>query len=236
MTTNLSFKADSDLEGMARLVSSIPQVALQAAVSAVNSVARSARKEAVSEIRGRYNLPARKVEERFSVDEAFARDGDAALKAEVIAKRRGLSLVDYDAKQLIVAAPRAKGDVLRNIGPGFKHAGISVKVLKSGPRKRLKEAFFLPRRAGQESFVNGFGVFIRTGTGEKDVMHLYGMSPDQAFRCWIEGNSTKVEERLKAEWAAVLKEGLANMKFFRSEGKFGVRSDDLVRRIKGGVP
>lgn len=107
---------------------------------------------------------------------------ERGLRAEIIA-RGGRSdqspLGRYFVAQNTVAAPRAKGDPSRGIGPGRKRAGVTVEVSRGAP-KLVKNAFTMPLRAGAAAGGNGIGVFTRSKYGL--VQHRYGPAVYQLFR------------------------------------------------------
>lgn len=194
----------AELRRFARDISRFPEEASAAAADAANEVAVEVMKEAVLDIDQRYNLPTNYVKKRFSLWKATSMH-DAVVGARI----RWTTLARYEAKQLTVPAPRAKGDLLRGIPAGQKQAGVSFKVLRQGKRWDIRRAFLVPLRAGNIDAGNGMGIFWRDdrdisqverglieeevnhhrgGWKGRDLKHLYGISVHQAFQYWIPEN------------------------------------------------
>lgn len=161
---------------------------------ALNRAAERGRTAAKREIVAQVSLKASYVLDRLSIRKASAGDPVAVIATTV----RGISLINYGARQLTRAAKRAKGDALRGISAGRKQAGVSVAVGSRG-RRKMPGAFMVPRLAGKVSGGNDMGVFIRVGSGRKDIKHLYGPSVDQVFRGVIIGISDEVAAAFATE-------------------------------------
>lgn len=189
MKLSVKISGGSGLKALAAKVKKYPQDLAEATLQTANDVAETVISRAATDITQRYNLPASDIREKFSLRLAKRFD-DVAI---VAVRKRGTRLARYDAQQLTVAAPRAKGDKRRGIPAGRKQAGVSVQVLRGGPRKEMKDAFFLPLRGGSKAGVNGMSIFWRY---EKDIEHMYGPSPHQAFRRWIKENNPKISNLL----------------------------------------
>jgi len=69
----------------------------------------------------------------------------------VRAKRRGLLMPRYDAKQMI---------------SGGKRAGVSVQIKKNGARKNMKSAFFVKLKRGNQAGAGSLGVAYRPEDGQ----------------------------------------------------------------------
>lgn len=161
---------------------------------ALNTVATKGRTAAKREIVAQVNLKSSYVLDRLSLRKA-SKDN---LVAVIASTRRGISLSNYSPRQLTKAARRAKGDPLRGIGAGRKQSGISVDVGKRG-RRSMRGAFFVPRRAGTVSGGNGMGIFIRVGSGQDDIKHLYAPSVDQVFSGVIASISGEIADDYRKE-------------------------------------
>jgi hypothetical protein len=143
---------------------------------AINRIAEKAQTRSRRMIVAQVNLPDAYVRARMWLTKA----SEGRPVAIISARRRATTLASYGAKQMTVAAKRAKGDARRNIAAGRKQAGISVLVSRANGRKPMRGAFFMPLRAGKIAAGNGMGVFIREGANGEPV-HLYGPSVDQVF-------------------------------------------------------
>lgn len=163
----------------------IPAVLHKAARDAATDVALDVMREAPRDLSQRYNLPASYIKDNLKFRPA-GEDGVAVISARV----RFTRLARFDARQLTAEAKRdkrgrsrAKGDPRRGIAAGRKQAGVSVKVMRTGPREKFtRSAFLLPLRAGKEPGANGMGLFERVSNDR--IEHLYGPSPYQTFRWW----------------------------------------------------
>lgn len=164
---------------------------------AVNRVASKTRTAASKAIRQEVRLPASYVNEHLKVTQKATLQTPVAV---ITGRRRHTRLARYGAKQLTRSSKKARGDVLRGIATGRKQAGVSVAVKRSGSRKKMRGAFLVPlRNSGL------MGVFVRTGTGPKDIVHKYGPSVHQVFR-WVRA---ELEPQVKEDLAAEYKQQLA---------------------------
>lgn len=191
----ISFQGFGQLKAAANQIRHAPAAAAAAGRDAANDVARTVITQASRDISRRYNLPASYVRDQFRLQLA-----ETDQVAVVGARIRNVRLARFDSRQLTAAAPRAKGDKLRKIAKGRKQAGISVKVLRDGGRKNMPGAFFIPLMSGRNAGGNGLGVFIRTGSGQKDIRHLTGPSPHQAFKFWIAQKRPDLQAMLFKAW------------------------------------
>jgi len=215
------------LEQVARELGLGADVVEKTAYRAVNAVAAKNMTRSRREITAIVNLTPAYVRERMALRKANA----GARVAVIAARRRPTTLTTYGAKQVTRKDKGAKrgtghnggklwgihagsGDSSRNIAAGSVPAGITVKELRRSPRQKLPGAFFMPLRAGKSEGGNGMGVFIRTGTGKRDLKHLYGLSVDQVFRNVIDTIAPDVEAELEE---ALLRQ--ARYEFAKALGK-----------------
>lgn len=167
----------------------------RATYRAINGVAAKNLTRSRREIGKPVNLSASYIRERMSLSKA----NSSHLVASIKARQRPTRLATFSAKQLSRRANSSNGDALRGIQKGRRQAGVSVAVKRGGGRKKMPGAFFVPLRSGNVAAVNGMGVFIRTGSGKKDIKHLYGPSVDQLFRGVIDDVAPDVQAELEAE-------------------------------------
>ncbi len=178
-----------------------PDAVQRAAYRSINQVATKVQTDAVRTVASQLNLTVAYVRDKFALEKASRQNLLAVVKAGM----RPIGLERFGATQLVAKASRAKGDVSRAIPAGRKQAGVSVKVSKTGARKKMPGAFLIPMRAGTEAGGNGKGVFIRTGKGRGDIKHLYGPSPDQLFRRYREENLPDIQRMLADAYASQLR-------------------------------
>lgn len=178
-----------------------PDAVQRAAYRSINQVAAKVQTDAVRTVASQLNLTVAYVRDKFALEKASRQNLLAVVKAGM----RPIGLERFGATQLVAKADRAKGDVSRAIPAGRKQAGVSVKVSKTGARKKMPGAFLIPMRAGTEAGGNGKGVFIRTGKGRGDIKHLYGPSPDQLFRRYREENLPDIQRMLADAYASQLR-------------------------------
>lgn len=178
-----------------------PDAVQRAAYRSINQVATKVQTDAVRTVASQLNLTVAYVRDKFALEKASRQNLLAVVKAGM----RPIGLERFGATQLVAKAARAKGDVSRAIPAGRKQAGVSVKVSKTGARKKMPGAFLIPMRAGTEAGGNGKGVFIRTGKGRGDIKHLYGPSPDQLFRRYREENLPDIQRMLADAYASQLR-------------------------------
>lgn len=198
MKIKLDIKGMDGLKNLKAKIDRFPALTAEAAKEAMNDVADVVVTKASNDISSRYNLTAAYVREKFRIQRAKS----AADLAVVGARKRGVRLARYDSQQLTKPAPAANGDPRRSIAAGNKQAGVSVQVLRGGSRKSMKRAFMIPLRAGNTDGGNGFGVFIRDEFD--NVKHLYGISPDQAYKAWLKDNEAAIGETLNRRFSARL--------------------------------
>ena len=178
-----------------------PDAVQRAAYRSINQVATKVQTDAVRTVASQLNLTVAYVRDKFALEKASRQNLLAVVKAGM----RPIGLERFSATQLVAKAARAKGDVSRAIPAGRKQAGVSVKVSKTGARKKMPGAFLIPMRAGTEAGGNGKGVFIRTGKGRGDIKHLYGPSPDQLFSRYREENLPDIQRMLADAYASQLR-------------------------------
>ncbi len=148
-----------------------------AAYRALKRTAVTARKLGAQQIGRELNLKRTYIRDKLKIVDPTTDRLQAVIKAS---KTRVL-LTRYDARQLVRAAPGAKGSPIRGIPPGRKAAGVSVKVKRAGPRRKLRAAFLAPlgtKKSGERIL----GVAIRTGRTRRGFRVLYGPSVDQAWK------------------------------------------------------
>jgi len=199
----LSFAGMSGLKQAAIRVRSVPEASARAAYRAVNQVGASAMTAARRSIAAEVNLPASYIGQQMRLAKATA----ANPVAEIRARMRHVRLARFAARQLTVRSKhpeRSRGDSSRGIAWGRKAAGVSVKVKRSGSRKKMPGAFLLPLRAGKTDGGNGMGVFLRVGRGRDDIDHRYGPSPYQLFRTWRDKNVDAIQAQLADAYASQL--------------------------------
>ncbi len=218
MKISLKLSGVDGLKHLAAKIKKYPAQAAEAGTQAANDVAETIITRAAQDITQRYNLPASYIREKFTL--RLAKSFEEA--AIVGARKRGTRLARFDVNQLTAAAPRAKGDPSRGIAAGRKQAGTSVHVVRANGRKKLSKAFLMPLRAGKEAGGNGMGLFIRDNggasselsaeeinlSGKGAIKHLYGVSPHQAYRYWIQENNPAVSNLLAKAFAARLAQQL----------------------------
>ena len=101
----------------------------------------------------------------------------------------------YPLAQMVqIASARAKGDRSRGIPPGYKQAGVSVGIRRTGPTKQPKW-FTMRLRAGRQPGTN-IGVFVRTGPDKQDVKHIYGPAPYSLFRYQADMHLNEIAQAL----------------------------------------
>lgn len=199
----MSFKIKVEISGAdkrAAALQAFPGELLAVASGAVNRVAKPLYPRCQREIVSQVNLTEGYVRDRMSLTLATPEQPVAIISA----RRRATRLATYAAQQVTVAAPDAKGDPLRGIPRGMKQAGVSVSVKRGGARKTMSHAFLIPLLNG-----NGLGVFVRTGTGRKDIRHLYGPSVDQVLSRVIDDIYPEIQQSLASEVGAGLDEAIA---------------------------
>lgn len=189
------------IRAMARGVRGTPEQISRASVRAANVVMDKASTQFRRDFVARYNLPASYVASLVDKSPATPGKPQAALKVRV----RPIRQARYDARQMTAAALRSAGDAGRGIPAGRKAAGVSVRILRTGSRVVEKGAFLLPLRAGAVDGGNGWGVFVRTGPGPKDIKHLYSISPAQLFKGWRGRNAVALRQMLSEAFRSQLK-------------------------------
>lgn len=176
----ITIRGLEQLKAAARELRATPEAMDRAAYRTINAVVAKVMTRARRDIGAEINLPQSYIADQMSATKA----GPGKLYATVRTRVRPIRMARFDARQLTVAAKRAKGDARRGIPAGRKQAGVSVKINRHGGRTSRKAGFLIPLRAGKESGGNGMGLFVRVGPGEKDIKHKTGPSPDQLFRRW----------------------------------------------------
>lgn len=168
---------------------------------AVNRVASKNRTAASKNIRQQVRLPAAYVNQNLTITQkATLRNPEAVISG----RKRPTRLARYGAKQLTRSARGADGSALRGIPAGRKQAGVSVHVRRNEGRRKYPKAFLLPLRTNGQ-----VGMFIRYGSGEKDIKHMYGPSVDQVFRDVREQIRPRIRRDLATEYRRQLQHELS---------------------------
>lgn len=188
----------------------------------LNSVAGKNTTRSRREVVSRVNLKDKYVRDRMDLQKASPKRATAVIAA----RRRSTTLATYGALQKVKAAPEPKngkrrhplrGDPLRGIPAGKIQAGISVSVKRGSGRKIVEggKSFFVPLQAGSRGgAANGFGVFIRTGSGRRAIRHQYGPSVNDVLRQVFPDIQPDVQAELEA---ALLRQ--ARYEFGKALGK-----------------
>lgn len=182
-------EVDLDYEQFRIFARELTRESAKATAHAINYAAKRVRTEGSKRIRAQVNLPAKYVNENLAVRRFATPDKPEAI---ISGRVRATRLARYNAKGLTAHAPYGrKGDALRGIPAGRKHAGVSVRV-KKGAAKKMRKGILIPLQRGRRGAKENawideggdklFGIFIRTGKGKKDLKHLYGPSVDQLWR------------------------------------------------------
>lgn len=172
-----------DIEGAAEILE-------EAEVEAINAVAGRALKSAKRAIFSKVNLTKGYIDDRMDLVKA----GKVNREAMIISRYRPTRLATYGAKQVTVAAKRAKGDKLRGIPAGRKQAGVMTGVKRGSTSKRLPFAFLIPLRAQRRAGGNGLGIFTRQGD---EITHRYGPSVSTVFDWSIPEIAGEIADDLK---------------------------------------
>jgi hypothetical protein len=217
------------------LSSRFQKAELQSRVRAVNYAAKRLYTASVREITSQVNLKPKYVRDRLKIKQQATRSRPEAI---IEGRKRETRLATYGARGLTTkvkgrklttkrtkrgtgANPMRgyKGDQMRGIPIGKKHAGVSVKVRKQGSRIKVKKMFFAPLKKGKKSGdepaeyqtdAKGglvFGVFIRVAPGRQRgaIKHLYGPSVNQMFKRVANQSRIKVERDFQSEYLRLLK-------------------------------
>lgn len=155
------------------------QTEAQAAlVSVLNETGVSLRKAAITEIGSQLNLTPEYISRHISVRQ---RANVRNLQVTISAESRPVLLERYDSAQ--------------HWRPGKtvpqRTDGISVQVKRSGPRKKMRSAFFI-RLRGSDTI----GLALRTGTGKNAYEVLHGPSVAQAYQSVRDDIEPSAEELL----------------------------------------
>ena len=174
-----------ELEGERRARRAIAKVDRALALAARRALSRTATKARMlgaQQISQELNLKRLYIRSKLEISKRpTLRD----LEAVIEAKQSPIMLSRYGMRQLMRAAPGAKGSPIRGIPPGRKAAGVSVKVKRRGPRRTMRGAFIAPlgvRKLDDGTTERILGVAIRTGRTRRSFRVLYGPSVDQAWK------------------------------------------------------
>lgn len=146
---------------------------------AINRTIDQVATEANRRIRDRYNVRARAVSRAMKKKKVSARAG--SLTAEIEIRGRRIGLIEFAARQT--------------------GKGVSVKVLKAGPRKVVKGAFIATNTATQYR-----GVWRRVGASRYPIRNLVSISIPQAF--FSESVSRAVEKLVAEKFPQTLRQNL----------------------------
>ena len=182
--------ATDSLQRLVRDVAGAAQILEQAETEAINAVASRALKSAKRAIFSKVNLTNGYIDDRMYLLKATKQSRDAVITSRF----RPTRLATYGAKQVTVAAKRAKGDKRRGIPPGRKQAGVMTGVKRGGGSKRLPFAFLIPLRAGKAAGGNGMGIFTRDGD---EIRHRYGPAVSTVFFWSIPEIAGEIADDLK---------------------------------------
>lgn len=166
----------------ARAIAKVDRAMALAARRALSRTAVTARKLGAQQISQELNLKRLYIRKKLVISK---RPRLRDLEAVISAKKDPVMLSRYGMRQLMRAAPGAKGSPVRGIPPGRKAAGVSVKVKRRGPRRTMRGAFIAPlgvRRLDDGSTERILGVAVRTGRTPRSFRVLYGPSVDQAWK------------------------------------------------------
>lgn len=189
----MTFKVDaSGVKKLSRFAADVPDAVARAEFRAVNKVAEQTFTRSKRQITNIVSLKASYVAERMHIQKALM----AKPLALITARTRPTKLYTYGARQLTVAAPRAKGDPSRGIPAGRKAAGVAAGVRKGGAKKAMPGAFLMQLKND-----NGLGIFTRSG---RLLRHRYGPSVDQTFTLVIKDIRDDVGTELEQTYAAQL--------------------------------
>lgn len=172
----------------------------KAQMRAINRTASKTRTAASKAIRNDVKLKASYVNENLKVTRKASITNPEAV---ITGRKRPTRLARYGAKQISRVAKQAAGDLSRGIASGRKQSGVSVAVKKGASRKKMRKAFMIPLKGS-----GSMGVFVRTGTGKKDIKHLYGPSVDQVFRAVRTDLKPQIRRNLVTEYERQLANAL----------------------------
>lgn len=138
--------------------------AQQALVSVLNEAGTKLRKAAIDEIGSQLNLTPEYISRHISVRQ---RANVRNLQVTISAESRPVLLERYDSEQ-----HWRQGKTVPQ-----RTDGVSVQVKRSGPRKKIRSAFFI-RLRGSDTV----GLAIRTGKGKNAYEVKHGPSVAQAYQ------------------------------------------------------
>lgn len=140
----------------------LPKRAERIIARALNRTATHLRSEASKRIRSEINITAAKIRTRLQIRRAKR----GQLRAQVLARKRGLQLINFGARGVTVPAA----------GGARRKAGVSVKVKRGGSREKLRSAFIV-------TLPNNVRAVVERAPGAKrlPIDVLYGPSVSQAY-------------------------------------------------------
>ncbi len=196
------------IDGLAEVRSALGRaggVARKAARLAINDTARKMRTAGSKAIREQVNLKAKYVNDRLDVSKKAT---DDSLSAIISGRQRNTLLYRYGAKVLTRKAKhpeRSKGFPALGIPPGRKLAGVSVKVKRGGPRKKMRGAFIVHGLKDSKASAVAIPMEGRYSSGNRKFDALYGPSVQQVWTDVREDLAPEAERRLNAEYQRQLK-------------------------------
>lgn len=153
----------NDISAALQFFKAMQTEAQAALVSLLNETGTNLRKAAITEIGSQLNLTPEYISRHISVRE---RANLRKLQVTISAERRPVLLERYDSEQ--------------HWRPGKtvpqRTDGVSVQVKRSGPRKKMRSAFFI-RLRGSDTV----GLALRRGKGQDNYKVLHGPSVAQAY-------------------------------------------------------
>lgn len=178
-------------DNLSKKINDLPKALTKAKIDSINAAARQAKKFAAAAVREDVNLPARYVNRHITVKNA----SNTRPTAILLGRFRATLLYRYRTRILTKKAkhPRkSKGFAKYNIPPGRKFAGVSVSVLRGGPRKKIRGGFLMTLQNSAAT-----GIMLRFGKKPKDFKTLYGPSVSQV----MEWNDDEIIDFIEREVA-----------------------------------
>jgi hypothetical protein len=174
---------DIKLEGFDTLQAKLdPNIARQAARSAINKMADRTKNEASRKIREEYNIPAARLNEYLRVT---ARATDSGLFAIISGQGLGVALYYFSARQSNMAIIGAGAGRFREKFVWHKkgsHAGpVTVQIKKAGGRKEVSSRFGAAKPFIAQMKTGHIGVFERPGKERLPIKPLYGPGVSKLF-------------------------------------------------------
>jgi Prophage minor tail protein Z (GPZ) len=137
-----------------------------ATVSALNKTAKNTQVEASKQIRGELNLPAAQVKKQLHIRKASV----SRQVAEVRVTRKASRLMAFKPRQT--------------------KAGVTFRIKKDRPRRRLRHAFITTMKSGHT------GVFMRRGDARLPIDEVFTTTVIEAFKNTLDRLRPYTNERL----------------------------------------